>query len=130
MDRMARIESVQNASDHARTLAKSIAGESGAFNALPWFWSDLGSIRLQIAGVLTGADRLVTRGSPYSGAFSVFGFSKGTLTGVETINRPADHLLARRLLAAPILPTIEEIERDDIPLKALLGKASAATPIG
>lgn len=127
MDRMARVESVQNASDHARTLAKRIAGETTVYNTVPWFWSDLGKIRLQIAGVLAGADQFVTRGSLDSGAFSVFGFANGKLTGVESINRPADHLLSRRLLAEPALPTIEEISNQDLPLKALLNKSNAAT---
>lgn len=130
MGKMARLESVQNASDHARAFAKGIAGEAVAYSAIPWFWSDLGPIRLQIAGLIAGAEQFVTRGDPESGAFSVFGFSRGKLVGVESLNRPADHLLARRLLASHLLPGPEEISDESIPLKALLEKSSAALNAG
>src|SRR5690606_41363039 len=48
-NRRLRLESVQNANDQARTLAALLAGQQPApYAALPWFWSDLGSLRLQM----------------------------------------------------------------------------------
>ena len=95
-----RIESVQNAVDQARCVAARLAGRSTEpYGAVPWFWSDQGALKLQIAGLATLHDRAVARGDPAQGAFSVFCFRGGRLVGVESANRPLDHVLARKLLA-------------------------------
>lgn len=100
-DEPVRIESVQNATDQARALAARIAGGAAEpYGAVPWFWSDQGTAKLQIAGLGTGADQMVTRGDPASGAFSVFLFRRGRLVAVESVSKPADHMIARRLIAA------------------------------
>ena len=95
-----RLEAVQNAADHARCVADRIAGRPHRYTALPWFWSEQGDLRLQIAGLTTGHDRTVLRGDLESGQFSVFCYRGGALVGIESVNRPADHAQARRLLAA------------------------------
>jgi 3-phenylpropionate/trans-cinnamate dioxygenase ferredoxin reductase subunit len=95
-----RLEAVQNAADHARCVADRLVGKPHSYEALPWFWSEQGKLRLQIAGLTTGHDRTVLRGDPESGAFSVFCYREGALVGIESINRPADHAHARRILSA------------------------------
>ncbi|NIF56024.1 FAD-dependent oxidoreductase [Burkholderia sp. Ax-1724] len=102
-----RIESVQNAVDQARYLAQRLTGQSHAFEAVPWFWSDQGGVKLQIAGMaMHRADEVVVRGDPAGLKFSAYGFVNGRLVAVESVNRPADHIAARKLLAAdaPVLP--------------------------
>ncbi len=94
-----RLEAVQNAADHARCVADRIVGKPHPYGALPWFWSEQGPLRLQIAGLTAGHDHTVPRGTIESGEFSVFCYREGVLLGVESINRPADHAHARRLLA-------------------------------
>ena len=59
-----RLESVQNATDHARCLAARLTGDRKAYDGHPWFWSDQGDDKLQIAGLTTGYDRVVLRGDP------------------------------------------------------------------
>ncbi len=93
---MLRLESVQNAVDQARCVAAGILGTPKPYDALPWFWSDQGA-RLQVAGLTAGADDAVVRGEAH--AFSVYCFRQERLIGVESINRPADHVKARRQLA-------------------------------
>ena len=95
-----RLEAVQNAADHARCVADRLAGKPHPYGALPWFWSEQGKLRLQIAGLTTGHDQVAVRGRAESGEFSVFCYKAGALLGVESINRPADHAHARRLLSA------------------------------
>lgn len=96
---MHRVESVQNAVDQARYLARRLTGkENGPFDALNWFWSDIGDMKLQIAGralqtdealsYLKGDNRLVT-----------YRMRENLVVAVETVNSPADHMLAKRLLA-------------------------------
>ncbi|HEX3861058.1 MAG TPA: FAD-dependent oxidoreductase [Stellaceae bacterium] len=95
-----RLEAVQNAADHARCVANRLMDEAHPYTALPWFWSEQGPIRLQIAGLTTGHDQTVARGNVESGEFSVFCYRGGELVGIESVNRPADHMQARRLLTS------------------------------
>lgn len=95
-----RLESVQGAIDQAKCVAGAILGHAKPYAALPWFWSDQFDAKLQIAGYGAGHDLAVPRGDPTSGKFSVFLYRAGRLVAVESVNRAADHMLARRLLAA------------------------------
>ncbi len=125
---MVRLESVQNATDQARLLAKRLMGqEVGPYHAVPWFWSDQGPLKLQIAGLTTGHDLVVSqaRSSPCSG--SVFCFRDGRLLGVESANRPGDHMAARQLLAQAIPLTPQDIS-DGFDLKAHVKAALAPSP--
>lgn len=97
---MARLESVQNAADHGRALAARLMGDAKAYDALPWFWSIQGEARLQIAGLGKPGMTEVVRGDTRSGKFSVFLFDGEKLQAVESVNAPADHMVARRLIAA------------------------------
>jgi 3-phenylpropionate/trans-cinnamate dioxygenase ferredoxin reductase component len=95
-----RLESVQNGVDQAREVAARIAGKRVApYDKVPWFWSDQRDLKLQIAGITLGHDTVVLRGDPESRSFSVFCFRGNRLVGVESVNRPADHIAARRVLA-------------------------------
>ncbi len=116
-DGTVRIESVQNAIDQGRCLAARLTGKPAAYGALPWFWSDQGPHKLQIAGLSGPADASVVRGS--GSTFSVFRFRDGTLSAVESVDRAGDHMIARRLLAARSPLTPEQAADPDLDLKAL-----------
>lgn len=120
---LTRIESVQNAIDHGKAAAETLLGRPAPYDATPWFWSDQYEAKLQIAGLDTGADRFVTRGDPESGRFSVFAYRAGRLVAVDSLNRPADHMIARRLLAAGLSPEPTMAADPDADLKALLPAA-------
>jgi NADPH-dependent 2,4-dienoyl-CoA reductase/sulfur reductase-like enzyme len=56
---------VQNAAvDQGRCVAAHIAGHSAPYDKVPWFWSDQGDLKLQIAGITTGHDVSILRGNP------------------------------------------------------------------
>jgi 3-phenylpropionate/trans-cinnamate dioxygenase ferredoxin reductase component len=93
-----RLESVQNAADQARCLAARLTGDDKAYDGQPWFWSDQGDDKLQIAGLTTGYDRVVLRGEPTQKSFSAFCYRGNSLLGIESINRAGDHMFGRRLL--------------------------------
>src|SRR5690606_19361271 len=94
-----RLESVQNAVDQARCVANRIAGKALPYAAVPWFWTDQRDLMLQIAGLQEGYDRTVVLGAAAARQMSVLCFSSNHLVAVESINRAADHLAARKLLA-------------------------------
>lgn len=117
---MTRLESVQNAVDQAKHVAARLTGEDGPYRAVPWFWSNQGSQRLQIAGLANGHDDVVTRGAPDDGKFSHFLYRGEKLLAVESINSAGDHMLARRLLDKE-LPVPKAMAADlDTDLKSLL----------
>lgn len=95
-----RIESVQNGVDQARRVAATICGKRDPYTAVPWFWTDQFDLKLQMAGLSTGFDQIVTRGELESRKFSVLYFRGEQLIAVDSVNRPADHAAARKLLAA------------------------------
>lgn len=113
-----RLESVQNAVDQGRCVAAHIAGHPERYQKVPWFWSDQGDLKLQIAGITVGHDMAVTRGHPADGHFSIFCFRGGRLIGVESVNRPADHVVARRLLAGEPALSPEQAADESYELRA------------
>jgi 3-phenylpropionate/trans-cinnamate dioxygenase ferredoxin reductase subunit len=94
-----RLESVQNATDQARCVAARLTGDAKSYDGLPWFWSDQGPDKLQIAGLTTGYDQVVVRGDAGQGSFSAFCYKAGRLIGIESVNRASDHVFGRRILA-------------------------------
>lgn len=112
-----RIESVQNAVDQARCLAARLTGRPAAYEAVPWFWSDQGPHKLQIAGLTVPGDASVVR--PTGTGLTVFRFRDGRLSGVETVDRPGDHMAARRILGLGLPLTPDEAADPGHDLKAL-----------
>jgi 3-phenylpropionate/trans-cinnamate dioxygenase ferredoxin reductase subunit len=96
-----RLESVQNAHDQARCVAHAIIGKPEAYAAVPWFWSDQYEVKLQMAGLSAGADETHVIGDIAAQRFSVLHLKGGQLVGVDSVNRPADHMRARKALAGP-----------------------------
>ncbi|MCW1750206.1 MULTISPECIES: NAD(P)/FAD-dependent oxidoreductase [Rhizobium] len=93
-----RLESVQNATDQSRVAGAVIAGVDSSYDSVPWFWSDQYDVKLQIVGLPYGGTERVVRSSGTSGT-SVFHFRNDTCICIESINRPREHVSARRLLA-------------------------------
>ena len=93
-----RLESVQNATDHARCVAARLTGNAKPYDGQPWFWSDQGDDKLQIAGLTTGYDRVVVRGDPAQRSFSAFCYKASRLVGIESVNRASDHVFGRKIL--------------------------------
>jgi 3-phenylpropionate/trans-cinnamate dioxygenase ferredoxin reductase component len=115
-----RIEAVSNSVDQAKFLAGRLMGASGAYDAVPWFWSNQGRSKLQIAGLARNVDQVVVRGSVGEGTFSAFCYASGKLMAVESVSRPGDHVIARRLLAAGTVVRPDQAADVGFDLKACL----------
>ena len=122
IDQMIRLESVQNAVDQAKAVAKDIVGKGGTpFRAVPWFWSDQANVKLQMVGLANLATRRIIRGRPEDGSFSVFQFVEDRLVEIDSVNRGADHMLGRRVMDQPgSRPTPEQASDESFDLKTLL----------
>src|SRR5882672_3300072 len=115
-----RLESVQNATDQARCVAARLTGDDKSYDGQPWFWSDQGDDKLQIAGLTTGYDRVVLRGDPLQGSFSAFCYKSGQLVGVESVNRGSDHVFGRKILGMNRSIEPEQAADTSFDLKAAL----------
>jgi len=113
-----RLESVQNATDHARCVAARLTGNAKPYDGQPWFWSDQGDDKLQIAGLTTGYDRVVVRGDRAARSFSAFCYKQDVLVGVESVNRAADHVFGRKVLGMNRSVTPEQAADLGFDLKA------------
>jgi 3-phenylpropionate/trans-cinnamate dioxygenase ferredoxin reductase subunit len=118
-----RLESVQNASDQARCIARRLVGQPAPYDALPWFWSHQAHLKLQMAGLPSADCDEAVRGDPDSAVCSVFLFRAGRVVCVESLNRATDHMFARRLLANRIPLTPEQAADTSFDLKSLLPKS-------
>ena len=115
-----RLESVQNAVEQGKAVAAAALGKEQPFIATPWFWSDQYDAKLQMVGSGAGHDQLVVRGNPVDGKFSACYFRAGKLIGIDSINRPQDHMAGRKLLDRGLPLTPEQAADESLPLTAVL----------
>ncbi|MEI4232336.1 NAD(P)/FAD-dependent oxidoreductase [Roseovarius sp. D22-M7] len=93
-----RLESVPNAIDMAECVAGNIMGAGTPYVPKPWFWSDQYDVKLQIAGLNAGYDRVVTRGG--GTAMSVWYYKGDRLLAVDAMNDPRAYMVGKRLIEA------------------------------
>jgi 3-phenylpropionate/trans-cinnamate dioxygenase ferredoxin reductase subunit len=117
---MVRLESVQNAVEQAKVAAAALLGRSDVYDSVPWFWSDQGDVKLQIAGLSAGFDEVVVRGDATSRKFSVLYYRRSHLIAADSVNSPADYLAVRRALTARATMDPASVADPAIPLKSLL----------
>ncbi|MGI5460995.1 NAD(P)/FAD-dependent oxidoreductase [Streptomyces sp. CA-249302] len=98
-DGLVRLESVQNAIDQGTLVGRRIAGGAPEpYGSLPWFWSDQGPVKLQIAGLRASTDEVRVVPGDTPDRLAAYAFRDERLVAVETLNWPAEHVAARRLL--------------------------------
>jgi len=114
---LVRFESYGHAIDHAKVAAATLAGVPARYEAVPWFWSDQGTLKLQIAGLSAGFDQTVLRGDPGQERFSVLYYRDGRLLAVHAVNAPRDYMVVRRALTAGQEIPAEAAADPDTPLK-------------
>jgi 3-phenylpropionate/trans-cinnamate dioxygenase ferredoxin reductase subunit len=120
-----RLESVENAVTQARTVAATILGTPAPVQGVPWFWSDQGSLKLQIAGLSQGADDCVVRRYPDDAKLTVVFYRSGRMLAAETVNAPADALAVRRALEQGLSFDAEDVADCKLPFRSLLARPAA-----
>lgn len=67
--------------------------------ATPWFWSDQYDVKLQIAGLNTGYDRIVTRKGD-GDAISFWYYRDDALLAIDAMNDARAYMIGKRLIEA------------------------------
>ena len=116
-----RLESVQNAVDQAKCVAARILGGAAPYDSVPWFWSDQGALKLQMVGITAQADHVELGHGTDATRLVAYCFRGDRLLGIETVNRPGEHMLGRRILAQDLRLSRADVSRGDFDLRAHLG---------
>ncbi len=114
-----RLESVGHAIHHAELVAENILGAAQDYVPAPWFWSDQYDTKLQIAGLNTGYDQIVTRG-PDGDSVSFWYLKAGALIAVDAMNDSRAYMVGKRLIEAGRTPDMARVADPATDLKALL----------
>ncbi|MCV2864119.1 NAD(P)/FAD-dependent oxidoreductase [Albidovulum sediminicola] len=114
-----RLESVGNAIDQAECVAANMLGAGKPYQAKPWFWSDQYDVKLQIAGLNTGYDRIVTRKGD-GDAVSFWYYQGDQLLALDAMNDSRAYMVGKRLIEGGRSPDPAAIADPATDLKALL----------
>ncbi|NKX55530.1 FAD-dependent oxidoreductase [Arthrobacter sp. E918] len=98
-DERIRLESVNNAIEHAKVAAYSLMGRREDYAGIPWFWSNQADLKLQIAGLTLGYDSTVVRRDEERGKFSVLYYRNGQIIAADCVNAPLDFMAVKNALA-------------------------------
>ncbi|WP_319825003.1 NAD(P)/FAD-dependent oxidoreductase [Thalassovita sp.] len=115
-----RLESVPNAIDQAECVADNLLGAGKPYVPQPWFWSDQYDVKLQIAGLNTGYDRVITRTGDKPGAVSFWYFAGDRLLAVDAANDARAYMIGKRLIDGGKSPDPALIAAPATDLKSLL----------
>lgn len=118
--RSIRLESVQNAIDQGKAAAQAICGMDVDYDPVPWFWSDQYDMKLQIAGLIEGADQMIRRGDPEEGKFALFHLMDGRLIACEAVNSGPEYMAAQRMIAANATPDPDRLRDPGVAMRDFL----------
>jgi 3-phenylpropionate/trans-cinnamate dioxygenase ferredoxin reductase subunit len=127
-ERTVRLESVPNALGQARTAAAVLCGKKPREDAVPWFWSDQYDLNLKMVGLSQGYDRVIVRGSPASRSFSAFYMLGDRVLAMDTVNRPQEFNLSKRLIADRRCVDAALLADDMTPFKRIIESGSEGGP--
>jgi 3-phenylpropionate/trans-cinnamate dioxygenase ferredoxin reductase subunit len=115
-----RFESVNAATEQAKTAAATLAGLTQTWSSAPWFWSDQFDLKLQVAGHIPVDGSVVRRADLQKPGVTFLHYVGDDLLAVECVNRPADFMAARNALNSG--RTIDRRRAGDpaLPLKSLV----------
>lgn len=120
-----RLESVNNAIEQARFAATTVTGSPEPYKSVPWFWSNQGEVKLQMAGLNMGYDRVIIRGDQDADKFAILYYRGDTLLGADCVNSPADFMAIRQALGKGKHLSPEDALRGE-PLKKLFSDVVVA----
>jgi len=104
--RFERIETWSNAQNQGIAVARHLVDPAApGYAEFPWYWSDQGALRIQVAGLASGDEEII-RGELLLDApkFTLIELQKGRIVGATCMNSARDFAPLRRLIAADARP--------------------------
>ena len=117
-----RFESVNNAIEQAKVAAYAITGQPGQYAGIPWFWSNQGHVKLQIAGLSRGYDQTVVR-QHAPDKLSVLYYLNGRVIAADCVNGPLDFIAVKAALATGAAIPADRAADPAVPLKSITAAA-------
>lgn len=114
-----RFESVNHAIEQAKVAAYAITGRREKYAGIPWFWSNQGKIKLQIAGLSHGHDRTLVRADPERGKFSVLYYRGDRILAADCVNHPLDFMAVRKALTKGAFIPFDAAADPSVPLESV-----------
>ncbi len=115
-----RVEHFDNALKTGDVAARNMLGAGHVFDDVHWFWSDQFDVNLQLAGIPTGYDELVVRGSMDERAFAGFYLREGILIASVSVDRPHDVRRSMRAIRARVRPDPSLLRDPEFDLRTLV----------
>jgi 3-phenylpropionate/trans-cinnamate dioxygenase ferredoxin reductase subunit len=95
-------------------------GAEKDYRPVPWFWSDQYHVKLQIAGLNTGYDRVIVRPGTREDSASHWYFAGKQLLAIDAMNEPRSFMCGKRILESGGTADAAAIADPHINLKDLL----------
>ncbi|MGM0401840.1 MAG: NAD(P)/FAD-dependent oxidoreductase, partial [Chloroflexota bacterium] len=121
-----RVEHWDVARRQGRRAGRNMAGEEEAYNALPYFFSDMFDLSFEVWGNLASWERTVERGSLEERSVAYYYFDEGKMVGVFAMGRPSEERSPMQELvkARVAYDEVADVLRDEgVELETLLGGA-------
>jgi 3-phenylpropionate/trans-cinnamate dioxygenase ferredoxin reductase component len=115
-----RLESVPNAMEQAKAAAATLCGQHKPYHALPWFWSDQYNIKLQIAGMNRGYERVIIRGVPATDQFVAWYMKGNQVLAADCINNPKEFMIAKKIIGKKVQVKDSDLANTGIDLNACI----------
>ncbi|WP_066941528.1 NAD(P)/FAD-dependent oxidoreductase [Microtetraspora fusca] len=120
-----RFESVNHAIEQAKVAAHALIGRQGEYAGIPWFWSNQGDLKLQIAGLSSGYDRTVVRSPADPLKHSVLYYRGDRLVAADCVNVPLDFMAVKQALTKGVTLPPDAVADPAVPLRSLLAEVAA-----
>ena len=116
------VEHWDNAVAQGRVAGLNMTGQHVRFEHVPYFWSDLFDLTINVVGFLDGADKTLLRGALEDRRFTILALRDGALRGALMVNRardrrPLTELIRRRV---PVADQRDRLADPRFDLKALV----------
>jgi 3-phenylpropionate/trans-cinnamate dioxygenase ferredoxin reductase subunit len=115
-----RVEHFDNALKTGTVAARNMLGAGNVFDDVHWFWSDQYDANLQLAGMPSGYDELVVRGSMDERTFAGFYLREGILIASVSVNRPRDVRRSMRAIRTRVRPDPSALRDPGFDLRTLV----------
>jgi len=120
-----RVEQWQSAQVQGVAAAHTMLGLAPPTTPVPWFWSDQGAVRLQVAGVPASGREEVRRGGDDSSC-TLHLDEAGRVVGAVSVNRPRDLRGAQQLIGSGVVLARGLLADESVDLRRAARTAPAA----